>query len=458
MMPVLSLQNFGVRFGERTILKGIDLDIAPRQIFVLLGPGGAGKSTLLRTICGYNDSQSAITIEGDVLYRGEPRQGENQPAMVTQRAELVLGTVTHYLFEGHPMRGQLTPRQMREYIEDELDAHGLYSLRGCMDDDVIDIEPSRRRLLAIVRAVAANPALLCIDEPTAGLDDDDAGVILDFINRQADHRSILLITHNQRQARAIGHVTALLAGGRILECAPTEEFFNHPKTKPAREFIRTGGCAVPGPDSDPSTLDPLFVEEYADVLNIEREGPGTTLVLDDAADRERPISGFHWVYEHLLAGTPQPGLFMETDNDYRALRARGIEVLVTLTEKPLPAGEAEAYGFEVIHFPIIDMDAPQPGPAAELCRQILGFTKVGRPVALHCRAGVGRTGTLLAALLIWQGRTGKQALQEVRAINRWWVQSRKQEEFLETFHTWLGENPPDSKQPHSPQRTPKRST
>jgi atypical dual specificity phosphatase len=86
------------------------------------------------------------------------------------------------------------------------------------------------------------------------------------------------------------------------------------------------------------------------------------------------------------------------------------------------------------------MCAPGLGQAVELCRQIDAFITQGNAVAVHCRAGLGRTGTILACYLIWEGMEALDALEAARRIQPNWVQSTQQAEFLEDFAGYLAKN------------------
>ncbi len=94
---------------------------------------------------------------------------------------------------------------------------------------------------------------------------------------------------------------------------------------------------------------------------------------------------------------------------------------------------------ENIWSPIPDMDAPSHTQALDICRKIEQAMRDEKVVAVHCRAGLGRTGTILAAYLIWEGQEALDALETVRRVEPRWVQSEEQVAFLEQFATVLAE-------------------
>lgn len=149
------------------------------------------------------------------------------------------------------------------------------------------------------------------------------------------------------------------------------------------------------------------------------------------------VAGFRFIVPNQLAGSAQPGLLAELDEDIAFLRRQGIARIVTLTTKPLPSTVAEA-GFEVIHFPILDMGIPTPRACAELCGELVRELDT-RPLLLHCRGGLGRTGTIAACVLVNLGHSAEQALVRVRSVNPFYVQSSAQAQFIGHYAQWLAQ-------------------
>ena len=134
-----------------------------------------------------------------------------------------------------------------------------------------------------------------------------------------------------------------------------------------------------------------------------------------------------WIEHPILAGGSRPGLMAPLDQDCGLLERHGFSVIVNLTRTPLVLEDSR---FQVIHFPIPDMGVPTPRAAEEICRKILDHADNGRAVYVHCKAGLGRTGIILAGCLIVRGLDAENALAEVRKQNRLFVQNQLQEGFL----------------------------
>jgi atypical dual specificity phosphatase len=146
--------------------------------------------------------------------------------------------------------------------------------------------------------------------------------------------------------------------------------------------------------------------------------------------------GFAWLLPGRLAGTPWPGLIHGLDYDMRLLADIGVTQLVALTEERFDPGWATPYGIGCLSHPMPDMHAPGLSQAFAICRDIDAMLQAGEVVAVHCRAGLGRTGTVLAAYWLWRGAgriDALSALEHVRRAEPGWVQSQRQVRFLEEF-------------------------
>lgn len=147
------------------------------------------------------------------------------------------------------------------------------------------------------------------------------------------------------------------------------------------------------------------------------------------------LAGFNWIVGRSLAGSARPGLLAELDDDLAFLRGQGIVRIVSLTRRPLEASAATE-GLSLLHFPVADMGIPTPRACEGLCRSLADDLDE-RPVLLHCRGGLGRTGTLAACLLVTLGRDPERALAEVRAVNPNYIQSPAQVGFIGHYADWL---------------------
>lgn len=419
---LLELHGFGVAFGKRVVLCEISLAVPEQGVVVLFGPSGTGKSTLLRTLAGLSAASPSFRSWGRALYRGGALGGEERPELVAQSAQLMMSSVLENIVVNLPERNQLTRAMQRELAQRMLERAGLPELCSQLDESVVNLPLALQRHLSILRQVAAGPRLLCIDEPTTGLSDAESIRLLAYLREEATRRALLIVLHNQQHARYLGGTAVLIAGGYVQEEQPVPQFFDAPISAAAREFTRNGTCTVASPGTPPEHLD--------ESLPPPKALPKAALNYSGSAAGPR---GFLWLKQGKLAGTPMPGVYFDVEYDLKALQRVGITTLVTLTETALDESMLAPFGLKSIWEPIPDMTAPSIEQGIRLCRQIDRLVEQGEVVAVHCRAGMGRTGTVLAAHLVWEGHSALSALEAVRRIEPRWVQSQVQVAFLKEF-------------------------
>lgn len=424
--PLLELAGFGVAFRERVVLADITLSLPSRGVCVLMGPAGGGKSTLLRTLAGVNHAQPDLRTWGRARFLGRDLGPGHFPALVQQDMRYFTSTVRENLASSLPDRALLGRAAQTERIEELLEASGALELRGFLDEEALTLAPPLRRLLSVIRATATHPPLICLDETTAGLQDAEADRVLELVRRYAVSHSVLFITHHQGQARAVADRVILLAGGRVQEDAAARDFFAEHSSPLTRHFLDTGGVSVPSPDADPETLS----EESSRPAPLPEEARAPIAFVGPR--------DFRWLLPGKLGGLPRPGIVATLAEDLAGLLRLGVTTLLTVEEtETVPGEELAAAGIAALHFPIVDMEAPDERVAAEWCGNVDERMAGGEVIAVHCRAGQGRTGTVLACQLIWSGATAVEALDRVRSINPRWVTSDVQVRFLARFAAFV---------------------
>jgi atypical dual specificity phosphatase len=431
----LKATGLGVAFGSKIVLADVDFSLVRGSITALLGPSGAGKSTLLHTLAGVYSQHPRFTQWGDVQYEGRALAEGRPPRLVQQSAKLMSTNVLQALAD--PVRESLalSPAALRTWCGELVQRMGVPELKGLLDSPTLDLPPLLQRAVAILREAVAEPPLLLVDEPTAELSDYDAYVLLELLREVSRHSTLLVVLHNQRHAARLADRMVLLAGGRVQEARGMEEFLSSPASEAGQQFVRTGSCAVPAPDADPATLanglapPPLPSTVPAHVLAARAEGARGA----EAASNAAGPTGFSWLEPGRLAGTPLPGVVHDIDIDLAALKRVGITQLITLTERDLPQEPLRRHGLTNLHLPIRDHEAPSVGQIQMLLKRMEKLIAQGEVLAVHCLAGRGRTGTVLAAWWIREGLTAQESLRRVRLLDAHYVQSAEQEAFLQRY-------------------------
>lgn len=134
----------------------------------------------------------------------------------------------------------------------------------------------------------------------------------------------------------------------------------------------------------------------------------------------------------------------ELVDDLEWLRENGIDILVSLTEDPPPRDWVNTAGLMGVHVPVPDMTPPTPRQIETVLETVDRAVKSGMGVAVHCSAGKGRTGTILAAYFVTQGMTAEDAIDKVRRLRRGSVETDEQEEAIREFETVWRERPSSS--------------
>jgi phospholipid/cholesterol/gamma-HCH transport system ATP-binding protein len=234
----LTVQVRGVRrsFGAQEVLKGIDLEVRPGEIFVIMGPSGSGKSVLLRHIIGLDQPDA-----GEVLVNGESVHDTDvadkyRMAMVFQSGALLNSltvgeNIGLYLSE-HRLK---SPDEIRRIVAEKLDVVGL---KGTEEKLPSELSGGMRKRAAIARALVIEPQLILYDEPTSELDPLSAIVIGEEIynlNRRIGVTS-LVVSHDRDLAFGIAHRIAVIHEGQIVALGTPDEIkqSQHPVI---REFI-----------------------------------------------------------------------------------------------------------------------------------------------------------------------------------------------------------------------------
>ena len=237
--PVIELRHIQKHFGTLHVLKDINLSVAQGEVVVIIGPSGSGKSTLCRTINRLETIDSGeILIDGAAL----PQEGRElarlraQVGMVFQSFNLFAHkTVLDNVTIG-PMDVLKTPKQQaREEAMTLLRRVGVDTQAAKLP---AQLSGGQQQRVAIARALAMHPKAILFDEPTSALDPEMIDEVLEVMTRLArEGMTMVVVTHEMGFARKVADRVVFMDSGEILEQNTPEEFFTHPQTKRAQDFL-----------------------------------------------------------------------------------------------------------------------------------------------------------------------------------------------------------------------------
>ncbi len=237
--PLVALEKVNKWFGDLHVLRDIDLQIERGEVLVVVGPSGSGKSTLCRCINRLEPVQSGrITIDGVPL----PEEGK---PLARVRADVGMVFQSFNLFAHKSILDNVTlgPVKVRRLPKDAARERGMKLLERVGIADKADRYPAelsggQQQRAAIARALAMEPKLMLFDEPTSALDPEMIKEVLDvMVELAGEGTTMVVVTHEMGFARSAAQRVAFMDGGRIVEIAPPNRFFDHPETDRAKSFL-----------------------------------------------------------------------------------------------------------------------------------------------------------------------------------------------------------------------------
>jgi len=240
-------------FGTLEVLQGIDLEVRPGEVTVVLGPSGSGKSTLLRVINHLEKvDRGFVSIDGDLVgyARRRTRRGEVLREL-KEKDVLVQRTHVGFVFQAFNLFPHLTAlenvveapvsAQRRPRAEVEREARELLARVGLADK--ADARPrqlsgGQQQRVAIARALALRPKVLLFDEPTSALDPELVGEVLDVIKDLArGGTTMIVVTHEIGFARELADTVVFMDEGRVVEQGPPAQVLDAPRHARTKAFL-----------------------------------------------------------------------------------------------------------------------------------------------------------------------------------------------------------------------------
>jgi polar amino acid transport system ATP-binding protein len=237
--PILKVSSLCKAFGPLQVLKGIDLQVQPRELIFIIGPSGSGKSTLLRCCNRLEEPTSgSIRIEGvDILAPGVDIN------LVRRRIGMVFQSFNLYPHLNALGNITLALRKVFKKSKTEAEAIGLKALArvGLSEKPLAypnELSGGQQQRVAIARALALEPAIMLFDEPTSALDPELVGSVLNVMRQMRESgMTMVVVSHEMRFARSAADRVIFMDEGVILEQGPPEKIFSDPDHPRIKEFL-----------------------------------------------------------------------------------------------------------------------------------------------------------------------------------------------------------------------------
>ena len=237
--PLVELTHVEKHYGDLHVLKDINLTVRKGEVLVIVGPSGSGKSTMCRTI-----NRLETIDSGDIRIDGKPLPQEGKE-LASLRADVGMVFQSFNLFANKTILENVTlaPIKVRHMDKKEaedlaMDLLGRVGVASQASKMPSQLSGGQQQRVAIARALAMQPKVMLFDEPTSALDPEMVNEVLDVMVELAhEGMTMLCVTHEMGFARKVADKVVFMADGQILEQSTPDDFFEHPKTDRAKDFL-----------------------------------------------------------------------------------------------------------------------------------------------------------------------------------------------------------------------------
>jgi polar amino acid transport system ATP-binding protein len=247
--PMVQAEAVHKSFGRLEVLRGIDLQVYPKEVMCMIGPSGSGKSTFLRCINHLEKIDAGrLSVDGELVgyrQRGDKLYELGDAEVCQKRSEIGMVFQRFNLFPHMTALGNIAEAPMR--VKRESRAVAVERARKLLErvglGEKVDAYPNQlsggqQQRVAIARALAMEPKLMLFDEPTSALDPELVGEVLDVMRGLAeDGMTMVVVTHEIGFAREVGDSLVFMDGGVIVEAGKPRDVLSNPQHERTRSFL-----------------------------------------------------------------------------------------------------------------------------------------------------------------------------------------------------------------------------
>ena len=243
------VESLDAWFGEVHAVRDVSLDFLDRQVTAIIGPSGCGKSTLLRCINRMHETVPTARVRGRVLLDDTDIYAKGiSPVAVRRHIGMVFQRPTPFptmsirdnvaaglrVAEGKRPTGAA----LDEIVERALGRAALWDeVKDRLHESATGLSGGQQQRICIARALATEPAVLLLDEPTASLDPISTQKVEELVYELRADMTVIIVTHNMQQAARVSDRTAFMLAGELIEAAPTGHIFTNPSDQRTEAYI-----------------------------------------------------------------------------------------------------------------------------------------------------------------------------------------------------------------------------
>ena len=242
---MIRIRGLRKAYGDHVVLNGIDFDVQPQQVVVVIGPSGSGKSTFLRCCNGLEEPQGGrIDICGRTLVNEGRMMGDKELNALREEVGMVFQSFNLFPHLSVIDNVTLGPRKLHNMSRKDADAlaHDLLKKVGLghkAEAMPASLSGGQKQRVAIARALAMRPKVMLFDEPTSALDPELVGEVLQVMKMlAAEGMTMMVVTHEMGFAKEVADVVVVMDGGGIIEAGDPNTIFSNPSKERTRNFLQ----------------------------------------------------------------------------------------------------------------------------------------------------------------------------------------------------------------------------
>ncbi len=243
---IIQTKDLNLWYGDTHALMNVSMEIFKNRVTALIGPSGCGKSTLIRCFNRMNDVYDNVKIEGNIIYSNQNILAKEiqvtslrkKIGMIFQKPNPFPMSIYDNVAYGPRIQKIKKKDQLDKIVKKSLKKAALWDeVKDRLDDSAMSFSGGQQQRLCIARALAIEPDVLLMDEPTSSLDPIATAKIEGLINDLKKKYTVMIVTHNMQQATRISDFTGFMYLGELVEFGTTKQIFENPLQELTQRYI-----------------------------------------------------------------------------------------------------------------------------------------------------------------------------------------------------------------------------